>query len=183
MANSTNRLRRDRQHGSEPENNEDNSPDDEPDLLAMQDDTDEDFNMEEDIDEDDRSSSPVFVPHSRQTSPETIMHPNGPGNLSEIDVDDFSEVDIKLEPKVEPEEETMAQPRYYFARPGQTHNVIDLTEESDESTSGGSSTMEVIDLTEDPEPIRNSNIDGAVVDLTEDSDVSRSPMDIIELDD
>jgi hypothetical protein len=172
-----NRLRRDRQHDFEPENNEDNSPDDEPNLLDTQDDIDKDFNMEEDIHGDDRSSSPVFVPHSRQTSPETIMHPNDRENLSEVNSEDFSEIDIKLEPKVEPEET-----EHHFARHEQTHNVIDLTEDSDESTSGGSSTMEVIDLTEDQEPMTDSNRDRTVIDLTQDSDASLSPMGVIELD-
>jgi hypothetical protein len=189
-----NRLRRDRQHGSGPENNEDNLPDDVPDLLDMQDDIDEDFNMGEDIDEDDRSSSPVFVPHSRQTSPETTRHPNDVGNLSEIDIDDFSEInndhtvstrsptrlgssELKLELKPDPDNE------YQHTRSKPPHDVIDLTGDSDESMGGGSSIMEMIDLTEDSESVRTGNEHGPVIDLTEDSDTYQSPMDIIELDD
>jgi hypothetical protein len=196
--NQLNRMRRKKQLDPVPENNEDDPTDDDQDLIKTEDDTNADFDMQDDVDEDldmnidedldmnvdddlfnyldDRSSSPVFVPHSRQTSPETI-HPNDRENFSEINSEDFSETDIKLEPKVEPDET-----EYHFARPEQTHNVIDLTEDSDESTSGGSSIMEVIDLTEDQEPMTDSNRDRTVIDLTQDSDASLSPMDVIELD-
>jgi hypothetical protein len=188
-------------------NNEEDA--DDQDLIKTEDDTNADFGMQDDIDEDhimedingdpfdcvdDRSSSPVFVPHSRQTSPETIMYPkNDRENLSEINSEDFSEIDndrrittrsptrldspeLKLEPKSEPDSE------YQYLRPSRTHDLIYLTGDSDESTGGGSRITEVIDLTEDSEPNRNG-IRYETIDLTRDSDTSQRPMDIIELDD
>jgi hypothetical protein len=212
-----NRLRRDRQLDPEPENDDEDAPDDDPDRFEIEEITsagfgmqaaiDEDLDMEDNLDEDrfdypdDRSSSP-FIPHSRQTSPETIRHPNDIGNLSEIDIDDFSGIknnrtvntrsstrldslEVKLEPKVEPEEEAMAQIQYRFTRPIRTHDLIDLTEDTDDSTRGGTSILEMIDLIEDPEPSENSNRYEIAIDLNQDSEeeTSQSTMQVIELDD
>jgi hypothetical protein len=210
-------LRRDRQLDPEPENDDEDAPDDDPDRFEIEEITsagfgmqaaiDEDLDMEDNLDEDrfdypdDRSSSP-FIPHSRQTSPETIRHPNDIGNLSEIDIDDFSGIknnrtvntrsstrldslEVKLEPKVEPEEEAMAQIQYRFTRPIRTHDLIDLTEDTDDSTRGGTSILEMIDLIEDPEPSENSNRYEIAIDLNQDSEeeTSQSTMQVIELDD
>jgi hypothetical protein len=177
--------------------------------LHMEDDVDEDLNMIDDLD-DPSQSPPLFVPHSRQTSPEAttqstmldedndFLFDNDLNHNSDMVIDDISDIDRmvtsrsptrlaspiqpKLEPKVEPEEEVMTRSEY--TRPRQTYDLVDLTEDSDESTSSSrSSTMEVIELTEDIEPARTINRYEDVIDLTPDSEEPQSPMEVIDLDD
>jgi hypothetical protein len=98
-----------------------------------------------------------------------------------------SPIQPKLEPKVEPEDEATIRNEYRYTRPKHIWDPIDLTEDSDESMGGGSSTMEVIELTEDSdtptEPVRTTNRCEAVIDLTQDPEASEGPMEVIELDD
>jgi hypothetical protein len=187
-------LRRHSGPDSGPENTE-NDQDDFRDLINMEDDLNGEFDIQDDVDEDydmidsldDRSQSPpLFVPHSRQTSPEVNLD-----DLSDMDIDRMSTlrsptrldspIQPKLEPKVEPEEEVTIQ--FEYRRPRRIWDPIDLTEDSDEPTSSRSSTMEMIELTEDAEPARTINRYEDVIDLTQDSEDSQSPMEIIELDD
>jgi hypothetical protein len=171
-----------------PENTENDMQDDFRDRINMGDDLNGEFDIQDDIDQDhdmmdhldDRSQSPFFVPHSRQTSID-IDRMSSQRSPKRLD----SPIQPKLEPKVEPEEEVMTQPGYI--RPRHIWDPIDLTEDSDESMGDGSSTMEVIELTEDSdtptEPVRTTNRYEDVIDLTQDSEEPQSPMEIIEVDD
>lgn len=198
------------------ENNQDDLLNDDQDPIDPADDIDQDVNMEDDTNDadesrfnhyDDRSPSPLFVPHSRENSPEGAVHP-ATGNdvlddMSDIELDDISDKNIarrtrspampdspvqpKIEPKLEPEPEVMNH--IGNTRSTRTYDLIDLTED-DESTRSGSSIMEVIELTEDsatnvPNSERTINRYEAMIDLTEDWDTSQDGLDmeVIDLDD
>jgi hypothetical protein len=216
-------LRRHDPLNSEVENNEDDMLDHGRDLMNMEDAMNEDYNMVDDTNDSDethsnryhdRSQSPTFVPHSRQTSPETTdpVVENGHnddmfdidlGDISDIEPDGTSDMNIarrtrsptmpespvrpKIEPKLEPEAEITND--IGNTRSTRTYDLIDLTED-DESTSSGSSIMEVIELTEDSgtnvvDSDRTINRYEAMIDLTEDWDTSQDGLDmeVIDLDD
>lgn len=214
--NERNLLRRHDPLNAKVENNEDDMLDDDRDLMNMEDSMNEDYHMVDDTNDsdetrsnryDDRSQSPTFIPHSRQTSPETthLAIENGHiDGMSDIDLGDISDIELdgtsnmktarrtrsptmpdsrvqpKLEPKLEPEPEVMNHAGNTRSR--RTYDLIDLTED-DESTRSGSSIMEVIDLTEDSDTNvvdsdRTINRYEAVIDLTEDRDTSQDDLDM-----
>lgn len=145
----------------EPEHNQDVVPDDDQDIVNM-DDIDDYIHMGNDTinaDQnrfdhyDDRSPSPTFIPHSRDNSPEIItrafhdtpddddtdMDPNPTRLDSDLDDDlifiSQSPKQPKLEPRVEPGPEVTTTNRNAMLR--SIDNFIDLTGEPD---------TEVIDL-------------------------------------
>lgn len=184
--------------------------------LDMEDDINEDFDMDVDpINNDeilfgDRSQSPFrFVPHSRDPSPDmdaySATENDNVDDTPDIDDEFVFDMDVdgmtthpsptrpaspihpKLEPKVEHETDLMTYTEH--TRQRQTHDLIDLTEEDDESIKSWNNAMEVIELAEDSDTIAErsgaNNRYDAMIDLTQESEgyQSGSDMQVIEIDD